>query len=233
MALERGSQHRLAAGTRVVLTFAELGEFADEDACLDWLRDVVFPAGTRCPKCRRPTRFHRVRGRSAYACQYCGGHVYPTAGTIFRRSTIGLRDWFRAMQLVGSSPDGVTAAGLARELGVTRKTASRMLSRILPVVHAGPGVMLATLAPGRSPSRSGSATERAPGIRRRADSLGARTRRLTAPDLLREELLASLAGLRDDLHAAELRAHGVRKEVDVLREAVANLEALAGVDAAS
>ncbi len=83
---------------------AALAELGDEDACLDYLRDLAFPSGTACPKCKRASRFHRVRGRSAYSCQYCGSHVYPTAGTIFRRSTTDLPTWFRAIQLVGSRP---------------------------------------------------------------------------------------------------------------------------------
>ena len=52
-----------------------------------------------------------------------------------------------------------------------------------------------------------------------------------SPALVRDELLANLAGLRDDLRASELRAHDAREEVDVLREAVRNIERLAGVDA--
>ena len=121
-----------------IAELAALGELGDEDACLDYLRDLTFPSGTACPKCKRPSRFHRVRGRSAYSCQYCGTHVYPTAGTIFRRSTTDLPTWFRAIQLVGSRPGAVTARELEEELGVTRPTASRMLARIVPVVEVGP-----------------------------------------------------------------------------------------------
>jgi len=210
-----------SAGTRAdtgpTATLAELGalsDLANESACLDYLRDLLFPSGTACPKCRRPSRFHRVRGRSAYACQYCGYHVYPTAGTIFRRSTTSLRSWFRAVHIVCSRHGAVTAEDLQDELGIARKTALRMLERIVPLVPAGPELVLTAPA------------EKQPGrpIVTRAESPAAATHGLPAAELVRAELLASLAGLREDLRAAELRAGDARKEVNALRDAVAAIE---------
>ena len=55
-----------------------------------------FADGTECPKCGKASKFHRITGRSAYSCQYCGDHVYPTAGTIFHKTTVSLQLWFFA-----------------------------------------------------------------------------------------------------------------------------------------
>lgn len=227
MSERQRSTGREEAGTRG--TLAGIGDLPDEDACLDYVRDLVFPAGTPCPKCRKLTRFHRVRGRSAYACQYCGHHVYPTAATIFRRSTTSLRTWFRAIELVGSAPGVVSARDLERELGVSRKTAARMLSRILPAVDGGPELLVTPRAVALPPA-TGTAAARAP------HTPGTRVGRAighaahpAGGDALRDELLATLGALREDLRAAELRESDAREEVYTLRAAIGNLEQLAGI----
>jgi len=113
------------------MTYTEfVRAFPDNTACLDYLRDKYFPAGSECPKCKRETRFHRITGRSAYSCQYCGHHVYPTAGTIFEKSTVSLHLWFYAIFLMSSTRCGMAAKQLEREIGVTYKTAHRMFKLI-------------------------------------------------------------------------------------------------------
>jgi transposase len=110
--------------------FLEL--FPDNDACLEYLKDKFFADGTSCPspKCGKASKFHRIKGRSAYSCQYCGNHVYPTAGTIFHKSTVSLQLWFFAIYLMSSTRCGISAKQLEREIGVTYKTAHRMFKQI-------------------------------------------------------------------------------------------------------
>ena len=226
--------NRKPEGPDVLAELADLGALGDEDACLDYLRDLVFPAGAACPKCERPSRFHRVRGRSAYSCQHCGCHVYPTAGTIFRRSTTDLRIWFRGIALVSAQPGTVTAGDLEGELGVSRPTASRMLARIVPVVELGPELLFTSTAPqqGRAPKPAPRPVPK-PVTKGEAPAAPGPPPELLSPDLVRGELLASLAGLRADLHEAELKASDAVEEVDALREAVASIERLAGGEAGS
>jgi len=104
--------------------------FPTNDACLDYLRDKFYPAGTPCPKCEKASKFHRIAGRSAYGCQYCGHQVYPTAGTIFHKSSTNLTLWFWAIFLMSSTRCGISAKQLEREIGVTYKTALRMFRQI-------------------------------------------------------------------------------------------------------
>ena len=86
------------------MTFSEfLRRFPDNDSCLEYLKAKFYPDGTECPKCGRESRFHRIKGRSAYSCQFCGAHVYPTAGTIFHKSTVSLQLWFFAIYLMSST----------------------------------------------------------------------------------------------------------------------------------
>jgi transposase len=51
-------------------------------------------------------------------------------GTIFEKSTTSLQLWFYAMYLMTSTRCGISAKRLERELGVTYKTAHRMMKRI-------------------------------------------------------------------------------------------------------
>jgi hypothetical protein len=108
--------------------FMEL--FPSHDACLDYLKERFHPEGSECPKCSKTTKFHRIKSRAAYSCQYCGHQVYPTAGTIFHKSTTNLQMWFWAIYLMSSTRCGISAKQLEREIGVSYPTAHRMFKQI-------------------------------------------------------------------------------------------------------
>ena len=103
--------------------------FPTEDSCLDHLFAVRF-GGIDCPKCGRPAKYSRVKGRRSYQCQWCAHNLYPTAGTPFDRTRTPLRDWFYVMFLFCTTRNGVAAKRVERELGVTYKTAWRMCDQI-------------------------------------------------------------------------------------------------------
>ncbi len=106
-------------------------EFPTDDACLEHIKEQRWPNGiTLCAKCGIERKHYRVRGRTAYACDHCGNHIYPLAGTIFEKSTTSLRTWFYAMYLIGSTRCGISAKQIQRETGVTYKTAWRMFKQI-------------------------------------------------------------------------------------------------------
>lgn len=108
--------------------FMEL--FPSHDACLDYLKERFHPDGSDCPKCAKQTKFHRIKSRAAYSCQWCGHQVYPTAGTIFHKSTTNLQMWFWAIYLMSSTRCGISAKQLEREIGVSYPTAHRMFKQI-------------------------------------------------------------------------------------------------------
>jgi transposase-like protein len=74
--------------------------------------------------------------RRAYACQACGYHVYPAAGTIFHKSRTNLTKWFFAMYLMTSTRHGVAAKEVERQLGVTYKCAWRMCHELRKLMAA-------------------------------------------------------------------------------------------------
>jgi transposase len=112
-------------------TFKDFGQmFPDDAACLEWLRNYLYPDGIFCKKCDRLTKHHRTVSRPSYSCDHCGHHVHPTAGTIFHKSSTSLKTWFHAIYLMASTRCGISAKQIERETGVTYKTAWRMFKQI-------------------------------------------------------------------------------------------------------
>src|ERR1035438_5937671 len=106
-------------------------QFPDDSACLEWLKEQRFPGGIgHCDKCGVERKHHRVTGRPAWACDYCGSMVSPMAGTIFEKTTTPLSLWFYAMYLMSATRCGISAKQIQRETGVTYKTAWRMFKQI-------------------------------------------------------------------------------------------------------
>lgn len=105
-------------------------EFPDDDTCLAWLKDQIYPDGILCKNCGRVTPHYRVKSRPSYSCQTCGNHVHPTAGTVFHKSSTSLHLWFSAIYLMSATRCGISAKQLEREIGVNYKTAHRMFRLI-------------------------------------------------------------------------------------------------------
>jgi len=101
-------------------------DFPDDEACLARIFYLRYGSLEACPKCGKEAKFHPISKRRAYACQWCGHHLYPCAGTIFEKSSTSLSKWFHAMYLMTATRNGVSAKELERQLGVTYKCAWRM-----------------------------------------------------------------------------------------------------------
>jgi transposase len=113
-------------------------EFPNDDACLEYVKEQRWPNGVaKCAKCGVERKHYRVTGRTAYACDHCGNHIYPLAGTVFEKSTTSLKTWFYAMYLMGSTRCGISAKQIQRETGVTYKTAWRMFRQIRSLLSEG------------------------------------------------------------------------------------------------
>jgi transposase-like protein len=113
-----------------------MNEFLDDQTCLQWLWCTRYsPDGEHalCERCETERVFRRYvakQQRQDWTCTACGLHVFPTAGTIFHKSSTALHLWFYAMYLMTSTGCGISAKQLERELGVTYKTAWRMFTLI-------------------------------------------------------------------------------------------------------
>lgn len=125
-------------------TFKQFQEdYPDDAACLAQIMQIQYGGDeTECQICNRRRRFHPMTNRRAYACQECGHHIYPCAGTIFHKSSTKLSIWFFAMYLMTSTRHGVAAKEIERQTGVTYKTAWRICHELRKLMasadHQGP-----------------------------------------------------------------------------------------------
>ena len=130
---------QLAVGTsseELFYTSADLfRDFPGDDVCLEYIKEQLWPRGlVHCQKCGVTRKHYRVSGRKAYACNHCGNHIYPLAGTIFTKSTTPLKTWFYILYLLLSTEGHISARQIQRETGVTYKTAWRSRGQILELL---------------------------------------------------------------------------------------------------
>lgn len=90
--------------------------FATEAACRAYLGEMRWPGGYRCLRCRASRSWMTRQG--LLKCSQCGYKASVTAGTIFHRSHLSLRTWFRAMWWATNQKHGISALGLQRLLGL-------------------------------------------------------------------------------------------------------------------
>jgi transposase-like protein len=98
-------------------TLAEFeARFSTEEACREYLIQLRWPEGFRCPHCGG-SRAWRL-GRHLFECQGCSVQTSVTAGTVFQDIRKPLTMWFRAAWLVTSQKTGASAMGIQRVLGL-------------------------------------------------------------------------------------------------------------------
>jgi transposase-like protein len=112
---------------------AVLETYSDEETCILHLEKLRWPKGIVCPCCGSTRRIYKLERGHIYKCADCRSQFSVRKGTIFEESRLPLRKWFAAMWLVTSNRKGIASTQLAREIGVTQKTAWFMLGRIREV----------------------------------------------------------------------------------------------------
>ena len=92
--------------------------FASEEACLEYIVELRWPDGFRCPRCQHAKAWRT--SRNLYHCERCEYETSVTAGTIFQDTRKPLQLWFRAIWYLVNQKNGVSAMGLQRILGFKR-----------------------------------------------------------------------------------------------------------------
>lgn len=90
--------------------------FRTEEACREYLIALRWPRGFRCPGCDGDKAW--VSRRLFLHCARCRKDVSVTAGTVFHRTRIPLKMWFRAAWWLTNQKNGISALGLQRLLGL-------------------------------------------------------------------------------------------------------------------
>jgi len=146
---DRNNPTRAGSSDSQYSIFEFMREFPNDDACLEWLWQSRYSEDGKhaeCEKCEAVTEFKRydtAQKRQSWTCTACGHHVHPTAGTIFHKSRTSLHLWFYAIYLMTSTRCGISAKQLEREIGVTYKTAWRMMNLIRTKLMAQDDIKLA------------------------------------------------------------------------------------------
>lgn len=111
-------------------SLAELeSRFSTEEACRDYLFQLRWPAGFRCPRCEHGKAWP-VKS-VLFECARCHYKVSVTAGTIFDRTRTPLTQWFRVIWWVVSQKNGASALSLHRVMGIgSYKTAWTWLHKL-------------------------------------------------------------------------------------------------------
>ena len=106
-------------------------KFEDERECRKFLIQQRWNGVPECPKCGS-TKAYNIDNGKRFKCanNKCYNKFSVTVGTVFEASNIPLSTWFPAMYLIISHKKGISSVQLAKDMGVTQKTAWFMLHRI-------------------------------------------------------------------------------------------------------
>ena len=118
-------------------TFLEAVKFfSDEQICIDSFAEMRWPDGVTCPHCeaKEPYWFETQK---RWKCRKCRRQFSVKVGSIFEDSPVSLTKWLPALWLVVNCKNGISSYEIARDLGVTQKTAWFMLQRLRLVLANG------------------------------------------------------------------------------------------------
>lgn len=106
-----------------------MAAFPDEQAAVDHFTAIRWKDGAFCPHCGS-TRVYHFSDKRNHKCGDCRKRFSIKVGTIFEDSKIPLRTWMLAIWMITSHKKGIASTTLARDLGVTQKTAWFMTQRL-------------------------------------------------------------------------------------------------------
>ncbi len=106
-------------------------KFSNEEQCRSFLVQQRWNGCPECPYCGS-NKWYSIENGKRFKCgnKECYKKYSVTVGTVFHASNIPLTTWFPAMYLISAHKKGISSVQLAKDLGVTQKTAWFMLHRI-------------------------------------------------------------------------------------------------------
>ncbi|MGL6209117.1 MAG: IS1595 family transposase [Paracoccaceae bacterium] len=112
-----------------ISTFELFAMIPDQEAARAYLEKRLWPEGVRCPVCGLGERITTRKG-GYYRCNQCKEDFTVRTGTIFERSHVPLHKWIYAMYLLVTARKGISSMQLAKEIGITQKSAWFVLHRL-------------------------------------------------------------------------------------------------------
>lgn len=104
--------------------------FQDHKTCVEYVTQLRWGGKTTCAFCGHD-HVYELKGKfSRYKCASCRKHFSALKGTIFENSTVPLAKWFMAIFIMTTHRKGISSVQVARDIGVTQKTAWFMMQRV-------------------------------------------------------------------------------------------------------
>jgi transposase-like protein len=106
--------------------------FSDDQLCIDAVAYMRWPDGeATCPDCGSKNPYY-LASQKRWKCRNgsCARQFSVKVGTIFEESPISLKKWLVAVWLIANCKNGISSYEIAKDIGVTQKSAWFMLHRI-------------------------------------------------------------------------------------------------------
>lgn len=111
--------------------------FSDPDRAFEYAVKLRWPDGkVICPRCSSESNYF-IKTRRLWFCRGCDKQFTLKVNTIFEDSALGMDKWMTAVWMVVNCRNGVSSCEIARNLGITQKSAWFMLHRIRKAMQAG------------------------------------------------------------------------------------------------
>ncbi len=110
--------------------------FSDADRCHTYSVQLRWPAGITCPRCEHKEHSF-LSTRKIWFCKGCKKQFSVKVGTIFEDSPLGMDKWMMAVWMVTSCKNGISSYEMARDLGITQKSAWFLDHRVRRALHEG------------------------------------------------------------------------------------------------
>ncbi len=117
--------------------FQMMEAFPDEQSAIHHLRAIRWSDGAYCPHCGSDKVYH-FSDNKTHKCGDCRKRFSIKVGSIFEDSKLPLRKWFMAIWLITSHKKGISSVQLAKDIGVTQKSAWFMLHRLRHAAQTRP-----------------------------------------------------------------------------------------------
>ena len=119
---------------------AAVRRFTEEEAERLFVQ-ARWPNGVACGRCGSlNVQIRQSRLPAPYRCRDCRHDFSVKSGTVMQDSKLPLHKWALAIYLLTSHPKGVSSLQLARDLGVTQRTAWHLAHRIRKAWAAAPAL---------------------------------------------------------------------------------------------
>jgi transposase-like protein len=103
--------------------------FKTHQECLAFLEKIRWNGIHTCPYCGS-TKATAYKNEQRYRCNSCFTSYSVTVGTLFHKTHVDMRKWFKAILLLHRLNGDISVRRLSREIQVSRATASLMVKRI-------------------------------------------------------------------------------------------------------